>query len=125
MNIILFEDAAANALAPVSLTRPAWAIRCASLRLIDWIESMASSVTSYVRPHLQELQLNDWPKFDQTPKPSDSIGLVVNARLAPTVSNLDSLKTFAAKHHEASNKIIIVRSGSLRTRQRRDRLQAL
>lgn len=112
MNIILFEDAAANALAPVSLTRPAWAIRCASLRLIDWIESMASSVTSYVRPHLQELQLNDWPKFDQTPKPSDSIGLVVNARLAPTVSNLDSLKTFAAKHHEASNKIIIVRSGS-------------
>lgn len=112
MNIILFEDSGANELAPVSLTRPVWAIRCASFRLVDWIESMASSVTSFVRPHLQEQQLNDWPQFDPAPKPSDDNGLVVNARLAPTVSNLDLLKSFVTKHREASDKIIVVQSGS-------------
>ena len=112
MNIILFEDYGAKELAPVSLTRPTWAIRCGSFRLIDWIESMASSITSFVRPHLHTLQLNDWPRITQTAEPSDGIGLLVNARLAPTVSNFDLLNSFAANHRDTQDKVILVHIGS-------------
>ncbi|QEG25112.1 putative sugar nucleotidyl transferase [Mariniblastus fucicola] len=112
MNIILFEDSAARQLAPISLTRPAWAIRCASFRLVDWIEPMASSIQSVVRPHLQTLQLNDWPEFASKPQPSNQPVLVVNARLAPTVANSKQLKAFVADNYKAaSEQIILVRSG--------------
>ena len=112
MNIILFEDSAAKQLAPVSLTRPAWAIRCASFRLIDWIEPIASHITSFVRPHLQTLQLNDWSNFNQSTSTSDEPTLVVNARLAPTVSNANFLKAFAnLEGSTKSDRIILVRNG--------------
>ena len=111
MNIILFEDAAAKQLAPVSLTRPAWTIRCASFRLIDWIGPVASSITSLVRPHLQTLQLNDWPNFESAIQSSNDATLMVNARLAPTVSNAELLKSFASSQTQTtSDKIILVRN---------------
>ena len=112
MHIILFEDAGAKNLAPVSLTRPAWAIRCATFRLVDWIESLAQSVTIFARPHLQTIQLHDWPDFSQEAKEVDGPVLMVNARLAPTVSNIEKLKAFWANQNQAaSDQPIFVRSG--------------
>lgn len=111
MNIILFEDSAAKQLAPVSLTRPVWAIRCASLRLVDWIEAMAANVTSFVRPHLQTLQLNDWPQFAQQANSSNELTVLINARLAPTISNIELLKSFIESHRDSMEQIAIVRSG--------------
>ncbi len=110
MHIILFEDAGAKQLAPVSLTRPAWAIHCGSLRLIDWIHPMADCITSYVRGHLQTLQLNDWPNFGSE-RPAQQPVLLVNARLAPTVQNISKLKSFAEQYwQEGSSSPIIIRS---------------
>lgn len=111
MNIILFEDSAARQLAPASLTRPTWAIRCGSIRLVDWIEAMASNVTSFVRPHLQTLQLNDWPQFTQKAIPADELTVLINARLAPTISNIELLKSFIENHRQPTKQIAIVRSG--------------
>jgi len=112
MHIILFEDSGAKNLAPVSLTRPAWAIRCGSFRLVDWIENIAQSVTSFVRPHLQTIQLHDWPNFSQEAKVSDDPVLMVNARLAPTVANIEKLKSFYNSHKDSgTNQPVIVRRG--------------
>lgn len=122
MNVILFEDTAAKQLAPASLTKPTWAIRCASFRLIDWIEAIASHVSSFVRPHLQTLQLNNWPQLSKAPEPApasaEDIVLMVNARLAPTVANAKRLESFVAAHALDANdtnskpdKIVLVRSG--------------
>jgi glucose-1-phosphate thymidylyltransferase len=112
MNIILFEDSAAKQLAPITLTRPAWAISCASFRLVDWMTNIGSSITSIVRPHLQTLQLNDWPQFKQSPEPSDGSVVMVNARLAPTISNVELLRTFVGRHDTKENsRIILIRDG--------------
>ena len=101
-SILLFEDAAAQQLAPVSLTRPAWAIRCGSFRLIDWVRQFGGKITSFVRPHLQGIQREDWPDFSEQPA-ADQMLLMVNARLAPTVANVERLKRFATEHGPATS----------------------
>ena len=101
-SILLFEDAATQQLAPVSLTRPAWAIRCGSFRLIDWVQQFGGKITSFVRPHLQGIQREDWPDFCEQPATGENL-LMVNARLAPTVANIDRLKQFETKHGSAAS----------------------
>jgi len=103
MPIILFEDSTATQLAPVSLTRPAWAIRCGSFRLIDWIRQWDESITAFVRPHLQAICQSDWPDFRNQLAASDKATLMVNARLAPTVSNITLLKQFEKDHRLAGS----------------------
>ena len=93
MNLILFEDALAKQLAPVSLTRPTWAIRCASYRLFDLI-GMLGEVTAIVRPHLQSLQESDWPECSQKIYKSQGQCFLVNARIAPTIENTERLLEF-------------------------------
>ena len=92
--IVLFEDTLAQQLAPVSLTRPTWAIRCASFRLVDWFVEHASSITSFVRPHLQAIQQCDWPEFADSVATDAGDVLMVNARLAPTVANMELFARF-------------------------------
>ena len=111
MNVVLFEDSAAKQLAPISLTRPAWAIRCASFRLIDLVRQLGN-LTSFVRPHLQTLQLNDWPNFSQSLTQANEPVLMVNARLAPSIANFQRLLGFFKQHDpKSSNQIILVRCG--------------
>ena len=110
MNIFLFEDSAAKQLAPITLTRPAWAISCASFRLIDWIVEIADSITSIVRPHLQTLQLSDYPAFSQKHDAANGPVVLVNARMAPTISNIERLKTFVAEY-SADQGIVAIRNG--------------
>lgn len=117
MHIILFEDSGAKQLAPVSLMRPAWAIRCASFRLIDQVSEIGDGITSFVRPHLQTLQLNDWPSFSlesnaiQSNATNEAV-LMVNARLAPTPANIQQLRSFIEdQKNSASDQPVVVRSG--------------
>ncbi len=110
MNTILFEDTGTKQLAPITLTRPAWAISCASFRLVDWVTEQSNNTTGVVRPHLQTLQLNDWPKFTSRMEPSSDPIAMINARLSPTVANIERLRSFFASESN-SDQIVIVRSG--------------
>ncbi len=91
MQIICFEDDRVEQLRPIILARPAYAISCASFRLIDWLRRHSDNLSGYVRPYLQELQRLDY-QIAAPPKQFDGPDgvLLVNARLAPTVA-IDSV----------------------------------
>lgn len=83
--ILCFEDAAVQRLAPITTARPAYAISCASHRLIDWLRKLGAPILADCRPHLREIQKLDFG-IDQAPQPPHFVGptLVVNARLVPS-----------------------------------------
>ena len=108
MPIIVFEDATAKQLAPVSLTRAAWAIRCSSFRLIDWVQPWDQDITVFVRPHLRAITQNDWPEFQQQAAAKDKAALMINARLAPTVANQTLLKQFEKDHTLADSELPVL-----------------
>lgn len=99
MQIICFEDQHVARLNPITLARPAYAITCASLKLIDWLrllsEETSSSLSVSVRPYLQTIQQLDEGLLPPTRSESSDI-LLVNARLAPKVGTLEALKKIAA-----------------------------
>jgi glucose-1-phosphate thymidylyltransferase len=83
--IVCFEDAAVQRLAPVVTARPAYAISCASYRLVDWLRQLALPIVADCRPHLRAIQKLDF-SIDQAPEASLLAGrtLFVNARLVPS-----------------------------------------
>ncbi len=90
MAVFVFEDEFVEQLSPISLARPAYAISCASFRLIDWLHLLGDSVTPISRPYLRELEKRDYP-----PPPHSAAGkgvLLVNARAAPTVAAYRTLQ---------------------------------
>jgi len=106
MQIICFEDTHVDRLSPIVHARPAYAITCASHRLIDWLGRLVSggeadSISAIVRDYLITLQQLD---FEITPpgeedlfaKPGSGI-LLVNARLVPTVAAFEAMKKLAAR----------------------------
>lgn len=88
MNVVLFEDRAVSQLRPVTTGRAAYSISCGSYRLVDWIGQLGNSVVGLVRPHLQTLQLCDFPNFQSNLDLRQPFTLLVNARLVPSVSNI-------------------------------------
>lgn len=82
--IICFEDAAVQRLAPVVTARPAYAISCASHRLIDWLGRLDLLILADCRPHLRAVQKLDFG-IDQALQPTHLTGpaLLVNARIVP------------------------------------------
>jgi glucose-1-phosphate thymidylyltransferase len=84
--IICFEDAAVQRLAPVVTARPAYAISCASFRLIDWLKRLGLPILASCRPHLRAIQQLDFGVSQATITPNlETPTLLVNARLVPTV----------------------------------------
>ncbi|WP_068258726.1 putative sugar nucleotidyl transferase [Rubripirellula obstinata] len=111
MTIIAFEDSKASDLHPITIGRPAYAITCAGLRLVDWLtrlsESTGSGLRGQIRPHLKLIQKLDFeieslpPTFDDEDWNDYEDGLLlVNARLSPTVSVGEALLQ-AAKHGQS------------------------
>jgi len=84
MNILVFEDDGANGLFPITTGRPAYAITCATYRLIDWLSEFDGNLVGLVRPHLETMQLHDFPIFQSELLAPFHTTLLVNARLAPT-----------------------------------------
>ncbi|QDV64348.1 putative sugar nucleotidyl transferase [Crateriforma conspicua] len=106
MQIICFEDRHVDRLAPITHARPAYAITCASHRLIDWLkrlvdEGHAQSVQAMVRDYLLTLQ-----QLDHQIEAPSQVGqggqsvMLVNARLAPTVAALDALRKLAKRQSD-------------------------
>ena len=92
MNVIVFEDSGVENLYPVTTGRPAYAITCASLRLIDFLKSLNSRMIGIVRPFLERIQMLDFPELEQSLDLSQRWTLLVNARLAPTVKNWEKIR---------------------------------
>ena len=97
MQIICFEDDAVDQLRPITLARPAYAISCASLRLIDWLQRMPGRLAVSVRPHLREIE-----NLDRNLGPVGDIDdaegvLLVNARVVPQVSIEAKLNALASE----------------------------
>ena len=92
MNILVFEDALVAQLHPITVSRPAYAITCASYRLIDFLQQLDGPIVANVRSYLQAIQKLDFPNFKTKLDSGNEWTLVVNARLAPTRSNYGRLK---------------------------------
>ena len=108
MNIVVFEDAGVEKLFPITTGRPAYAITCGSYRLIDWLIELDGNLVGLVRPYLETIQLSDFPQFaDLDAKLKWT--LVVNARLAPTVSNVRKLQGMMGQSN--SEQAAVVRAG--------------
>lgn len=96
MRIVVFEDAATGQLAPITTGRPAYAITCASYRLIDWLRELELPMVGCVRPHLRRLQEADEAIacLDQTYE-GEAL-LLVNARVVPSEQSFTVLKQLIA-----------------------------
>ena len=109
MQIILFEDDATSRLHPITIGRPAYAMTCASFRLIDWMAKLSQEtgapLRGVVRAHLDEIQRQDFPTLDRRTPSTETPALLVNARLVPSREVfaalrqlMESLETAAVMH---------------------------
>jgi len=96
INTLVFEDELVPQLAPITTGRLAYAVTCASYRLIDFLLPIAGPTVGLVRPYLQAMQEHDFSEVKTELDSKLPWTLVVNARLAPTVSNLKQLETLVA-----------------------------
>lgn len=112
MNIAVFEDAGVEKLFPITTGRPAYAISCGSYRLIDWLNCLNGPKVGIVRTYLETLQLSDFPEFTTLDQDS-TWTLVINARLAPSVSNFEKLQQLYDRFNSAdgSSDSEVYRSG--------------
>jgi len=111
MRVICFEDDQVERLAPITHARPAYAIRCGSFRLIDWLCSLTQpssegqngqiELSGVVREHLQTLQQQDYGIDAPESLTRDSAAsggvLLVNARLVPSTANFQRLQQMSAE----------------------------
>ena len=111
MNVIVFEDSGVDNLYPVTTGRPAYAITCASLRLIDFLKSLNSRTVGIVRPFLERIQILDFPELEQSLDLSQKWTLIVNARLAPTVANWEKITSLIKSSNQLLAEGILVRVG--------------
>lgn len=97
MSIVVFEDPQCELLAPITHARLASTIHCGSYSLLELLSSLGTPMHGIVRPHLQAIQRIDFPQL----APLDSVEphrstqrpkLLLNARIAPSRSNLQSIQ---------------------------------
>lgn len=111
MNVIVFEDSGVENLYPVTTGRPAYAITCASLRLIDFLKSLNSRMVGIVRPFLERIQILDFPELEQSLDLSQRWTLIVNARLAPTMKNWEKICALMESSNQLLPDGILIRVG--------------
>jgi len=111
MNILVFEDAGCEKLYPITTGRAAYAISCGSYRLVDWLNELDGNLVGLVRPHLESIQLLDFPEMRQQLDDDLRWTLVVNGRIAPTVSNVRRLQRLMGVKGSDDTPIQVVRSG--------------
>ena len=93
INILVFEDEEVSSLQPITTSRPAFAISCACIRLVDWLSSLKENVTFDVRTHLQELVVADFPKLTEKLNAKYSTTLIISALIVPCQSNFRHLNS--------------------------------
>jgi glucose-1-phosphate thymidylyltransferase len=96
MQIVVFEDELVSRLYPVTVGRPAYAITCATYRLIDWLGQLSREtgivLRGVVRPHLAEVQRLDFPQISPHVPTTLTPALLVNSRLVPSVAAYRTLR---------------------------------
>lgn len=92
MSFYIFEDEKVADLHPISLAKPAYAITCGGYRLYDWVCQLGEPTVGIVRPHLAEIQRHDFPEFSQELSNDNNPVVLINARMAPVVSNIQLLQ---------------------------------
>ncbi len=95
MNIAIFEDTAVEKLAPITTSRPAYAIQCGAFQLIDLVGQLETNTIAAVRPHLLSIQERDY-SFSAQLDAAQPKTLVLNAQIAPTVTNYQTIQQLAA-----------------------------
>lgn len=95
MNIAIFEDAAVDKLAPITTSKPAYAIQCGAFRLIDLLDLLEANVFAAVRPHLRSIQDRDF-SFSAQLDAARTKTLVLNAQVAATVTNYQTIQQLTA-----------------------------
>jgi glucose-1-phosphate thymidylyltransferase len=113
MQIVLFEDHLVTRLYPITVGRPAFAVTCGCYRLFDLVTELALPVRCLVRPHLKTVVWEDFPgvlgvceTLAGAVDGSQSLLLLVNARLTPSPAALAMLRTLCEEGKE-----VVVRSG--------------
>lgn len=91
MNIAIFEDPSVNNLSPITTSQPAYRIGCGGFCLLDFLDLMDANTIALVRPFLNPIQKREFKFADQL-DPRQPKTLVINARLAPSVDNYQTLK---------------------------------
>jgi len=113
MRIVVFEDDIVSRLFPITVGRPAYAIGCASFRLIDWLAQLTresdAELHGVVRPHLAEIQRLDFPQLSRRAFASQTPMLLVNARLVPSVAAFRGLQSLIKQRKTAA----VYENGSL------------
>jgi UDP-N-acetylglucosamine diphosphorylase/glucosamine-1-phosphate N-acetyltransferase len=98
MTIVVFEDPQCELLAPITLARLTATVTCGSYRLVDFLSLLSDDVFGISRPHLQAIQRIDCPSLKSLESESSAVAedrnvkLMLNARIAPTASNLATLE---------------------------------
>jgi glucose-1-phosphate thymidylyltransferase len=90
MNAIVFEDRWVRRLEPIVLGRPAYAVSCGAMRLVDLIADLRLTARGVVRPHLDTIQRLDFPGMTGPARPRGPL-LLLNARLVPDAATLPPL----------------------------------
>lgn len=105
MQVVCFEDEYVDRLRPITQARPAYAITCASLRLIEILKRLAERerglVRGAVRCYLETIQRLDFEmEVPQLDRPAGGI-LLVNARLVPRVELEQQLRSLVKAKQSA------------------------
>ena len=122
MQIVVFEDEHVSRLYPITIGRPAYAVTCATFRLIDWLRRLSREsgivLRGVVRPHLTEIQRLDFPEISPFVPKVETPALLVNARLVPSVAAwrtlhglLENSETTAVFHGQSLAAAMISRQG--------------
>ncbi len=93
MKIVLFEDSQVKNLFPITTGRPAYAITCASYRLIDWVEQLNVPTIGLVRDYLRTIQELSFPNIKSVNGDRTNEMLFINARVVPSRSSFEVLRT--------------------------------
>lgn len=110
MNILVFEDSGTERLFPITTGRAAYSITCGSYCLLNWLNEFDGNLVGLVRPYLETIQLNDVPQMRQQLDEDLKWTLVVNARVAPSVSNIQRLRRMMGTS-DSDSLIRVSRSG--------------
>jgi glucose-1-phosphate thymidylyltransferase len=106
MSVVLFEDELVARLDPVAIGKPAFAISCGSLRLVDVASQLGRPLFARVRPHLANTVVADFPSFQSGAVDARGPALWINARMVPSARVLSQLRSLLTARRPG-----IVRSG--------------
>ena len=96
INTLVYEDDLVQQLAPITTGRLAYAVTCASYRLIDFLLPIAGPTVGLVRPYMQATQEHDFGEVQSQLNNELPWTLVVNARLVPSATSLQQLEALVA-----------------------------